>query len=1068
MNQFNPRIGLLFIALCLSTSLLSQELNINYLSTYHTGVFDEGAAEIVAYDKEGTRLFFVNGDNKSVDVLDITNPEMPTLIQQIDISPYGGGLNSVDVFEGLLAVAVQNDDKQVPGVVAFFDTDGNFINTVAAGALPDMLIFTEDGQKVLVANEGEPNDDYDVDPEGSVTIVDLSSGVENATSIQLNFAAFNDKKMALMNRGIRIYGNNGAATVAQDMEPEYIALSPDGALAYVGCQENNAMAVVDIANASIVDILPLGYKNHQKGSPKLKQYLLNEIPWYSNFDLGTPVYDGGETIKLGGFSGLCYDPLTSTDNQLSFWAVPDRGPNESTVNAGASQNLRPFKLPNYQARLEKLIYNKSLDMFFIDANPIYLTREDGVTPISGRGNIAGHDEIPVTRTDATHFPQVDYSVNGLDYHALEFDAFGGDFEGVIRTVDYSTRDFSFWLCDEYRPAIYHFDPNGKLLNRFVAKGTSLLGDTPQAEGYYGTETLPAVYNKRRANRGFEAIAWDYDKNIIYAFIQSPLYNPSSITKNNSDVIRILGINPENGEPVKEFVYLLERNKDAGVGLSRVDKIGDAVYAGDGKFYVLERDSSDPADGDTGKKYIYEINIKGATNILGTALSNKMTSTGADDKTLEMMSADELHAAGIQSVFKMKMLNLPSLGYLPSDKPEGLALLPDGGLVVLNDNDFGFAGAGISDKSSMGFISFEEDYGFDASDKDDAIAIASQPTMGMYQPDAIASYEVNGKTYIITANEGDSRDYDGYSEEDRVDDLVLDPMAFPGAENLQEETKLGRLKTTYVGGDLDQDGMNEYIYSYGGRSFSIWDEYGNQVFDSGSDFEQILAANYAEFFNSNNDDNDSQDKRSDDKGAEPEAVAIAEIGNHTYAFIGLERMGGVMVYEVSDPHNPVFVTYDINRNFTADAETPAAGDLGVEDIIIIAAEDSPNGQTMMVTANEVSGTISLFTLNGNHSFSDNQAAFAMRGSATTSATLNAYPNPFTNQFSLNYTTQAGEVSIKMYDQLGRMIAPVYQGTQTAGRHTLEVDLARFQLNAGVYTLSIFNENQPTQTLTLVKE
>ncbi len=1065
MKQIYPWIGLLFVSLICSVSLSAQQLNLEHLSTYSTGIFDEGAAEIVAHDKVGNRLFFVNGDAKTVDVLDISNPELPTLVNQIDITPYGGGLNSVDIFDGLLAVAVENDDKQADGVVVFFDTEGVFLNQVAAGALPDMLIFSEDGQKVLVANEGEPNDDYDIDPEGSVTIIDLSQGVSDATSTTLTFEMYNDKKASLINKGVRIFGNDGAASVAQDLEPEFITLSPDGTLAYVACQENNALVVVDVVQAEILDILALGFKDHQKGAPKLREYFLNEIPWFDVFDLGTPVYDGAETIKLGGFSGLCYDPLTSTDNQLSFWAVPDRGPNESTVDANLSQNLRPFKLPNYQARLVKLNYIKNLDMFFIDANPIMLKRADGVTPISGRGNIPGHDEIPVTRTDDTHFTNVDYSVDGIDYHALDYDAFGGDFEGVIRVVNFDTKDFSFWLCDEYRPAIYHFDENGVLINRFVPEGTAQLGDNPQTPGFYGDETLPAVYNKRRANRGFEAIAYDYDENIIYAFIQTPLYNPSSITRNNSDVIRVLGINPENGQPVREYVYLLERNRDSGVGLSRVDKIGDAVYAGNGKFYILERDSSTPDDGDTGKKYIFEINIKGATNILGTALATKMDSNGPDDKTLEMMSADELVAAGIQPLFKNKVLNLPSIGYLPSDKPEGLALIPGGDLVVLNDNDFGLAGAGVSDNSSMGFIEFQGNYGFDASDKDDEISIQPRPTLGMYQPDAIASYSVDGRTYIVTANEGDARDYDGYSEEDRVDDLVLDPFVFPDFENMQKEENLGRLKTTYANGDLDLDGMNEYIYSYGARSFSIWDEFGNQVYDSANEFEELILTIDPDNFNSTNDDNDSKDNRSDDKGVEPEAVTVAELDGKMYAFIGLERMGGVMVYDISDPKAASFVTYINNRNFSVDAELPEAGDLGVEDIIIIKAEDSPNGQDLMVTANEVSGTVSIFTIgeDGN-TFGGGQAAFA----SINSENLNAFPNPFKDEFELTFDGNGAATTINLYDQFGRMITTVFEGTADPGKQKISVDLTAFELPKGIYLISIFKEDQPVETISVLRQ
>lgn len=1028
MMHFYPKCLLTICGLFLTLTTFAQEMTLEHLSTYATGIFDEGAAEIAAYDEASQRVFFVNANDATVDVLDISDPTNPTLINSLDLSAFGDGANSVDVKNGVVAVAVQADPKQDPGSVVFFDADGNFLNEVPAGALPDMLIFTADGNKVLVANEGEPNDDYDVDPEGSVTIIDISAGVNFAEAKHMTLEAFNDKKMSLKNKGVRIFGNDGMATVAQDLEPEYIALSADESLAYVSCQENNALIVVDVENGEALDVIALGVKDHSKGAPKLTEYRLNEIPWYDVFDLGTPVYDGAETVQLGGFSGLCYDPVSSTSNQLSFWAVPDRGPNESTVSgsaAGTSQNLRPFKLPNYQARLVKLNFIKSLNMFFIDANQIYLQQADG-TPISGRGNIPGFDEVPVTRTDNTFYTNADYTVGGVDYHALDYDPFGGDFEGVIRTPD-----FHFWLCDEYRPGIYHFDANGVLVDRFVPEGTSLLGDTPQPTGYYGNETLPSVYSKRRANRGFEAIAYDSDEDLIYAFIQSPIETPDRATvRNNSDVIRMLGIDRQTGQPVKEFVYLLERNRDAGVALARVDKIGDAVYAGNGVFYILERDSSTPDDGNTGKKYIYRIDTHGATNILGTPLSMKETSSGPTDKTLEMMTADDLAAGGIRPVYKTKVLNLPSIGYLPSDKPEGLALLPNGDLVVLNDNDFGLAGAGVSDNSSMGFIEFQGNYGFDQTDKTDEIDIASRPSYGMYQPDAITSFVHDGKSYIITANEGDARDYDGYKEEDRVEDLVLDPAYFPNANALQQDETLGRLKTTYANGDIDEDGMHELIYSYGARSFSIWDEFGNLVFDSGDEFEQIVAQLDPENFNSTNDDNDSFKNRSDDKGVEPEAVTVAELNGERYAFIGLERMGGVMTFNISDPLAPYFVDFTNNRNFDVDAEDPATGDLGVEDIVFIDADASPTGEPLLVTSNEVSGTVSIFGLgSGSRPIGDRSDDIAQIESPIVKG---VFPNPFSSQFQMTYDLENnGMVNIALFDALGREAAVLFNGEQEKG-------------------------------------
>ncbi|MCB0707072.1 MAG: choice-of-anchor I family protein [Saprospiraceae bacterium] len=943
------------LLICLGAKpLYSQEINLEHLSTYFTETFDEGASEIISYDAATQQIFSINANASTVDVISIADPENPVLSFSINVTSWGAVANSVAVQDGKVAVAVQNEIKTDPGRVVFFDTQGNYLADVEVGALPDMLLFTPDGTKVLVANEGEPNDDYDVDPEGSVTIIDLTNTVGGAMSTQITFEAYNDKAASLRNKGVRLFGPN--ALVAQDLEPEYIAVSEDGKTAYVSSQENNAMIIIDLESATVRDILALGYKDHSAGTPILEELNLNELE--SWIELGTPVYPDADPVMLGGFSGLCYDAANSTADTWVFYSIPDRGPNDGTVSAslaGTSQPLRPFKLPDYQSRIVRFTYDVNAGgLAFDESQQIFLTRQDGLTPISGKGNIPGFDEVPVTYVDDTVFPNADYSVNGTDYHALEYDAFGGDFEGIIQD-----NNGHFWMCDEYRPAIYHFDETGVLVQRYVAEGTSMLGDTPQPVGTYGMETLPAVYNKRWANRGFEAIAYNPDNNVIYAFIQSPLNNPDNQVQNKSDVIRILGVDASNGMPVEEYVYILERNRDAGVGLSRTDKIGDAVYKGNGRFMILERDSSTPDAGNTGRKYIFEIDLKGATNILGTPLSNKMTSSDPLDKTLEMMTTDEIVNAGVQIVFKRKVLNLPSIGYLPSDKSEGLALLPNGTIAVLNDNDFGLAGAGVTDNSTLGLISFESNFGFDASNQDDAIRIEARQTLGMYQPDAVQAMSINGRQYLLTANEGDSRDYDGFSEEVRVKDLELDPAYWSDLDTIQTNSELGRLNTTATLGDLDGDGVYEYVYSYGARSFSIWDEYGNLVFDSGDEMEQIIAARYPEYFNSTNNDNDSFDSRSDDKGPEPEAIEVATIYDRQYAFIGLERIGGIMVYDITDPLAPEFLEYVNNRRFDVPADSMAAGDLGIESIFFVSGADSPNGKPLLITGNEVSGTVSIF-------------------------------------------------------------------------------------------------------------
>lgn len=1004
MKKFTVLLSFLFILL--SVQIHAQDdLQLKHLASYETG--GEGSAEVVAYHPGLKYAFITSSENNSFSIINISNPTSPSLVKEISLAPYGAGPNSIAVIEDVVVVAVENANKQENGKIVAFTAVGELLVELPAGALPDMCAFTPDGEYLFVANEGEPSDDYSVDPEGSITVIDGDGVITNIT-----FEAFNDKKQYLINKGIRIFGNNGQATVAQDLEPEYIAFSEDSKYAYVNCQENNALIVIDIATLSIIDILPLGYKDHMAGTPSIDLYSLNELvaDWPV---LGTPTYDGGQpAVKLGGFSGMFFDEKNSTADSMVFQVVPDRGPNDAPVKKDkvtppVSQNLRPFKLPNYQGRIVEFAFFPSTGTVQLNKQ-VYLTRKDGQTPITGKGNIPGFDEIPVIYADNnTEYANEDYEdTSGEKFHALEYDAFGGDFEGILRD-----KDGNFWMCDEYRPAIYKFDETGVLIERYVAEGTSLLGDEPKAEGTYGLETLPAVYSKRRANRGFEAIAYDEDKNVIYAFIQSPMYNPDSSTKNKSDVIRILGIDATTGVPVSEYLYFLERNRESGLSASRVDKIGDAVYTGNGKFMVIERDSEGP-DNLAGKKYIFEINLLGATNVLNHEVNNT--------KAFEGMTIDSIYGYGIQGVHKRKVVNLPSLDYKSSDKAEGIAILPGNKIAVMNDNDFGLAGAGITDNSVLGIISFANDYTFDASNKDDAINFNAHPTLGMYMPDAIATYTVDNATYIVTANEGDARDYDGYSEEKRVKKLKLDPEAYPNAEALQADDKLGRLKSTNATGDYDNDGDIDQIYSYGGRSFSIFDQYGNLVFDSANEFGKKTAELEPELFN---EDEGEFDGRSDDKGVEPEAIAVGKIGDYTYAFIGCERQSSVLVYDITNPYKPSFITYYNNRTWE---NGKVSGDVAPEVIQFLNKDISPNNKEMLLVGYEVSGSLGIIQIGEIVSVSE----------TLKHATFKAYPNPVQNQVYFDSAVTGG-----IYSMSGVLVQSFEEATS--------VNVAA--LTAGVYVV-----------------
>ncbi|MGK0253396.1 MAG: hypothetical protein ACI9OE_000865 [Mariniflexile sp.] len=472
--------------------MVNTTVNFQYKTTISVG--GEGASEISAYDAISKKLFTVNVESKQISVINISNLNAPVTETAIDLVAFGYP-NSVAIFEGKLAVAVEADVKQNNGKILLYSTaDNSLLKQYTVGALPDMVTFSKDGTLIISANEGEPNDDYTVDPLGSVSIIDLSDD----TVTTLDFTAFNSQEATLEAQGFRVFGPG--ATLAEDVEPEYVTVSADSKTAWVSLQENNGIAKINLTSKTIEAIYPLGFKD----------------------------------------------------------------------------------------------YN-------LAANSI-----------------------------------------------------------------------------------------------------------------------------------------------------------------------------------------------------------------------------------------------------------------------------------------------------------------------------------------------------DASDKDGVTTLKNWPVFGMYQPDAITSVNINGTEYIFSANEGDSRDYSGFSEEERVKDLTLDETAFPVSSDFQSDINLGRLKTTNTMGNTDSDGDVDVIYSYGARSFSVWSGSGSLLYDSGNSIATETLNATPDIFNGG-------DLRSDDKGAEPEAVEILNMGDQRYIlFVGLERNSQVMVYDVSNPIAPQFLTI-----------LSHSGDAGPEGLLVIPAIDSPSGKDLLIVSNEVSGTVSIY-------------------------------------------------------------------------------------------------------------
>jgi hypothetical protein len=542
----------------------SNQIELNYIGSFDPSGTNTSTCEIVSYDPISKRLYTTSAIAGFLDIINFSDPTSPTIVNSIDMNPYGG-ITSVSVKNGYVAVASPNADETLNGSVVFFDTDGTFVKQVTVGALPDMVTFSPDGTKVITANEGQPNDSYTIDPEGSVSIIDISGGIPilsqtNVTT--LLFTAYNSQEATLVASGIRKL--KSSSTLSQDFEPEFVTVSPDSQKAWVTIQENNAIAEINLATTSISDVWALGTKD-----------------------------------------------------------------------------------------------------------------------------------------------------------------------------------------------------------------VSLVGN-----------------------------------------------------------------------------------------------------------------------------------------------------------------------------------------------------------------------------------------GFDVSDNNGQILIANWPIKAYYNPDGAANYSVAGTTYLVTANEGDEREYAGLNERTTVGaaSYTLDSSIFPNASVLKQSYNMGRYRATNLNGNTDADAQFETINAVGSRSFSIFNATTKQiVFDSGDDFEMYTAANFPTLFNADHSDNIAKG-RSRAKGPEPEGVTLAQIGTETFAFISLERIGGVMVYNVTDPTNPVFVDYKNSRSTSS-----YGGDNGPEGIIYIAPENSPTGIPYVIIANEISGTISIFEVDTNTLTNSNFDAVT--------PTFSLFPNPTNNDGIVYFNRTA---TIEVYDGNGKLI------------------------------------------------
>ena len=355
------------------------------------------------------------------------------------------------------------------------------------------------------------------------------------------------------------------------------------------------------------------------------------------------------------------------------------------------------------------------------------------------------------------------------------------------------------------------------------------------------------------------------------------------------------------------------------------------------------------------------------------------------------------------------------GALPSQdvEPEAVTVRSDNNtaLIALQENNaiavIDLSTASLTDVKGLGYRDYSVK-GLDASDVGSSVNIATHPRLyGIHQPSDLASFSHMNADYVLTVNQGDPRDYTMYNEMVQVKNQPVDPSKFNNLADLLNDTVLGRLWVTSEFGDMNGDLLKDSLFSFGSRSISILDSTGTEIWNSGDEMAQIVLGLQASNFNSSSDDNNSLKNRSVWMGVEPTALAIGEVDGTRYAFISLYQMGGVFIYDISDPANPVFEMYQLDRDFSVAASDPLAGDMGPLDLEFVSASNALQGLALLFVANRVSSTISVY-----------QMGIGLGSAEIESEDEALFPNPGTGIY---YAGSRG--NYKVYTLSGKLIKEI---------------------------------------------
>jgi hypothetical protein len=380
-----------------------------------------------------------------------------------------------------------------------------------------------------------------------------------------------------------------------------------------------------------------------------------------------------EGVRLGGLSDL--SPARAQGRPTRFWTLTDRGPNGSVERDGRKH--RTLVSPGFVPTLLLVEIgavaprgdHPAGEATIVTTIPLATPSGD---PVSGRPLPGLSDDAILNPADAAGIPP---HADGIDSEAVVEMANG-----------------SFWLAEEYGPSLLHVAAEGRVIARHFPAGMA-----PQGAAAKAHETLPAEYARRRENRGFEALAASADGARLFALLQSPLDNPKAKAAKKTGNVRLLVFDTQAGRPEAEHVYRLGDPAEPEF-LSRGappddGKLSAVATIDDDSLLVLEQ-----ADG--GLARLYVASLAGATDTLAWR-PGKDQKGGDDAGSLEKVR--NLEAAGIVPLGKTLVADLggllpeieatvyggkPRSGKLRQLKLEGIAIIDERHVAIVNDNDFG--------------------------------------------------------------------------------------------------------------------------------------------------------------------------------------------------------------------------------------------------------------------------------------------------------------------------------------------------------------------------------------------